>query len=33
VTDGRRDDVDGVVEGVIRSLRDAEPHRHLRAVS
>src|SRR4051794_7526287 len=32
VTDGRRDDTDGVVEGVIRSLREGEPVRHLRAV-
>ena len=32
VTDGRREDVDGVVEGVVRALRDTEPHRHLRAV-
>jgi SNF2 family DNA or RNA helicase len=32
VTDGRRLDGDGLVDAVIRELRDGEPFRHLRAV-
>jgi SNF2 family DNA or RNA helicase len=32
VTDGREYDADGVVDGVVRALRAAEPRRHLRAV-
>jgi SWI/SNF-related matrix-associated actin-dependent regulator 1 of chromatin subfamily A len=33
VTDGRRLDGDGLVEGVVRELRDGRPFRHLRRVS
>src|SRR4051794_31422903 len=33
VTEGRRLDGDGMVEGVIRELRDGKPFKHLRAVS
>lgn len=33
VTDGRRLDGDGLVEGVVRELRDRRPFRHLRRVS
>jgi len=32
VTEGRRLDGDGMVEGVIRELRDGKPFKHLRAV-
>jgi SWI/SNF-related matrix-associated actin-dependent regulator 1 of chromatin subfamily A len=32
VTDGRRLDGDGLVEGVVRELRDGRPYRHLRRV-
>jgi SNF2 family DNA or RNA helicase len=32
VTDGRRVESDGLVEGVVRELRDGVPFRHLRAV-
>ncbi|MDP9346537.1 MAG: DEAD/DEAH box helicase [Actinomycetota bacterium] len=32
VTDGRRLDGDGLVEGVVRELRDGKPFRHLRKV-
>jgi SNF2 family DNA or RNA helicase len=32
VTDGRERDDEGLVEGVIRELRDGEPFRHLRRV-
>jgi len=33
VTDGREVDADGLVEGVIRELRDGRPFRHLRPVA
>jgi hypothetical protein len=33
VTDGRRDDGDGLVEAVVRELRDGRPLRHLRPVA
>ena len=32
VTDGRRLDGDGLVESVVRELRDGKPFRHLRKV-
>jgi hypothetical protein len=33
VTDGRRDDGDGLVEAVVRELREGRPFRHLRPVA
>jgi hypothetical protein len=33
VTDGRREDADGLVEGVVRELREGRPLRHLRPVA
>jgi len=33
VTDGQRADTDGLVEGVVRELRDGRPLRHLRPVA
>ena len=33
VTDGKRSAVDGVLEGVIRELREGRPFRHLRAIA
>jgi superfamily II DNA or RNA helicase len=33
VTDGRRSDSEGLVEGVVRELRDGRPFRHLRPVA
>ena len=33
VTDGRRFDGDGLVEAVVRELRDGRPLRHLRPVA
>ena len=33
VTDGRSLDGDGLVEAVVRELRDGRPFHHLRAVS
>ena len=33
VTDGRRDPGEGLIEGVIRELRDGRPMRHLRPVT
>jgi SNF2 family DNA or RNA helicase len=33
VTDGRADEGEAVLDGVIRALRDERPARHLRAVS
>jgi SNF2 family DNA or RNA helicase len=33
VTDGRRDNGDGLVEAVVRELREGRPFRHLRPVA
>ena len=33
VTDGQRADTDGLVEGVVRELREGRPLRHLRPVA
>jgi hypothetical protein len=33
VTDGQRAATDGLVEGVVRELRDGRPLRHLRPVA
>jgi SWI/SNF-related matrix-associated actin-dependent regulator 1 of chromatin subfamily A len=33
VTDGREAQADGLIDGVVRELRDGQPFRHLRAVS
>ena len=33
VTDGREEDEEGVVDALVRDLREGTPYRHLRAVA